>query len=134
MSNPRKAVRNKLKRNRIQVSGNVPPRLFEDHSESTILTRIPTPESPATRVFVPAKGVNQSHGFQQLGLLDWREEIPNGPVPIESVIGKVICSDSKLALQRLPDDSVHCIITSPPYWNVVDYGFDGQLGQCSYQE
>lgn len=25
-------------------------------------------------------------------------------------------------------DSIHCVITSPPYWNLQDYGADGQLG------
>ena len=53
---------------------------------------------------------------------------------IELLANRIICSDSKAALQKLPEDSIHCIITSPPYWNVVDYGFEGQLGQCSYDE
>ncbi len=28
----------------------------------------------------------------------------------------------------LPDRSVHCVITSPPYWGLRDYGVAGQLG------
>lgn len=28
----------------------------------------------------------------------------------------------------LPDKSVHCVITSPPYWGLRDYGIPGQLG------
>jgi len=28
----------------------------------------------------------------------------------------------------IPDQSVHCIITSPPYWNLRDYHVEGQLG------
>ena len=28
----------------------------------------------------------------------------------------------------LPDRSVHCVVTSPPYWSLRDYGVDGQLG------
>lgn len=28
----------------------------------------------------------------------------------------------------LPDKSVQCIITSPPYWNLRDYGVEGHLG------
>lgn len=28
----------------------------------------------------------------------------------------------------LPDKSVHCIVTSPPYWGLRDYGVSGQLG------
>lgn len=28
----------------------------------------------------------------------------------------------------LPDDSLDCVITSPPYWSLKDYGIDGQTG------
>ncbi|ELK4803886.1 site-specific DNA-methyltransferase [Pseudomonas aeruginosa] len=31
-------------------------------------------------------------------------------------------------LQTLPDESVHCCITSPPYFGLRDYGVDGQIG------
>lgn len=31
-------------------------------------------------------------------------------------------------LATLADDSVHCVVTSPPYWGLRDYGVDGQLG------
>ena len=31
-------------------------------------------------------------------------------------------------LRELPDNSVHCVVTSPPYWALRDYGVDGQLG------
>jgi len=31
-------------------------------------------------------------------------------------------------LESLPDESVHCVMTSPPYWNLRDYGHDDQLG------
>jgi DNA modification methylase len=31
-------------------------------------------------------------------------------------------------LKTLPDESVHCVVTSPPYWGLRDYGVDGQLG------
>jgi len=31
-------------------------------------------------------------------------------------------------LKTLPDNSVHCCVTSPPYWGLRDYGVDGQLG------
>lgn len=32
-------------------------------------------------------------------------------------------------LRRLDDESISCVITSPPYWAKVDYGVEGQLGQ-----
>ena len=31
-------------------------------------------------------------------------------------------------LRTLPSESVHTVITSPPYWGLRDYGIDGQLG------
>jgi site-specific DNA-methyltransferase (adenine-specific) len=32
------------------------------------------------------------------------------------------------ALQRLPSSSIQCVITSPPYWGLRDYGIEGQIG------
>ncbi len=43
-------------------------------------------------------------------------------------INKVIQGDSKEILQLYPQESVHTIICSPPYWNLRDYGRRGQLG------
>lgn len=31
-------------------------------------------------------------------------------------------------LRLMPDKSVHCIVTSPPYWGLRNYGVDQQLG------
>jgi DNA modification methylase len=31
-------------------------------------------------------------------------------------------------LREMPDESVQCVVTSPPYWGLRDYGDDGQLG------
>lgn len=31
-------------------------------------------------------------------------------------------------LRAMPDNSVHCCVTSPPYWGLRDYGHDGQIG------
>jgi DNA modification methylase len=28
----------------------------------------------------------------------------------------------------MPSGSVHCVVTSPPYWGLRDYGHDGQIG------
>jgi len=37
-------------------------------------------------------------------------------------------------LPGLPFGSVHCVVTSPPYWGLRDYGVDGQLGLESTPE
>lgn len=36
--------------------------------------------------------------------------------------------DCRQVLKTLPDNSVHCCVTSPPYWGLRDYGCDGQIG------
>ena len=41
----------------------------------------------------------------------------------------VLTGDVRERLDDLPDDSVHMVMTSPPYWNLRDYGVDGQLGR-----
>ena len=36
--------------------------------------------------------------------------------------------DALTVLQRLPSDSVQCIVTSPPYWGLRDYNIPDQIG------
>ena len=36
--------------------------------------------------------------------------------------------DALEVLKTLPDESVHCCVTSPPYWGLRDYGSEGQVG------
>ena len=31
-------------------------------------------------------------------------------------------------LKQMPDESVDCVVTSPPYWGLRDYSTDGQIG------
>ena len=35
-----------------------------------------------------------------------------------------ITGDALTELTKLPDQSVHCIVTSPPYYGLRDYGID----------
>ncbi len=41
---------------------------------------------------------------------------------------RILQGDCRDVLKTLPDDSVHCVVTSPPYWGLRDYGVAGQLG------
>jgi DNA modification methylase len=43
-------------------------------------------------------------------------------------VGKIINADTLSALKLLPDDFVDCVVTSPPYWGLRNYGVEGQLG------
>lgn len=36
--------------------------------------------------------------------------------------------DCLQTLRAMPDCSVHCVVTSPPYFGLRDYGVDGQIG------
>lgn len=36
--------------------------------------------------------------------------------------------DALSVVSSLPDESVNCVVTSPPYFGLRDYGVDGQLG------
>ncbi|MCA3247376.1 MAG: site-specific DNA-methyltransferase [Azospirillum sp.] len=41
---------------------------------------------------------------------------------------RILLGDVRSRLQQLPSDSVHCVVTSPPYWGLRDYGVPGQIG------
>ena len=41
---------------------------------------------------------------------------------------QILVGDSLALLRTLPDKSVHCCVTSPPYYGLRDYGVDGQIG------
>jgi len=41
---------------------------------------------------------------------------------------EILIGDSRDVLATMPDQSVHCIVTSPPYFGLRDYGVDGQMG------
>lgn len=40
----------------------------------------------------------------------------------------LFCGDSVSALKHIDSESIDCIITSPPYYSLRDYGVDGQIG------
>ena len=41
---------------------------------------------------------------------------------------QILVGDCRERLAGLPDESVHCCVTSPPYYGLRDYGVGGQLG------
>ena len=40
----------------------------------------------------------------------------------------IIVGDCRQILETLPEQSVQCVVTSPPYWGQRDYGVDGMIG------
>ncbi|MFH1141039.1 MAG: site-specific DNA-methyltransferase, partial [Chloroflexota bacterium] len=55
---------------------------------------------------------------------DSRNPIPNS----------IVCGDARVIMKDIPGTSVQLIITSPPYWNLADYGVPEQIGQSSYEQ
>lgn len=41
---------------------------------------------------------------------------------------QLIHGDAEKVLSSMPSDSVDCCVTSPPYYALRDYGYDGQIG------
>lgn len=41
---------------------------------------------------------------------------------------RIIFGDAAEVLRTLSEESVDCVFTSPPYWNLRDYGAEGQIG------
>lgn len=47
---------------------------------------------------------------------------------VDRVTVRILNGDCRDVLKTLPDESVHCVVTSPPYFGLRDYGVDGQIG------
>ncbi|OGP58672.1 MAG: hypothetical protein A2V67_16680 [Deltaproteobacteria bacterium RBG_13_61_14] len=132
---PRIEKKSKLKRDRKTIATTGRRVLFPESEGPSIKTRSATAEDPVLRRYLPLQDLDAAAEFPKLGILDWRENPPEpGSIEIEQAANRIICADSETALKCLPDNSIDCIITSPPYWNVIDYGVAGQLGFCSYDE
>jgi site-specific DNA-methyltransferase (adenine-specific) len=50
------------------------------------------------------------------------------PAKISLTESTIFEGDAFAALERLPDNSVQCIVTSPPYWGLRDYDIEDQIG------
>ena len=52
----------------------------------------------------------------------------------EKTFNKIIIGDSR-RMEEVKNESIHLVITSPPYWQLKDYGNGGQIGfNDSYEE
>ena len=50
-------------------------------------------------------------------------DMPTKREPIVTLHG-----DTRDLIRQLPDDTFQCVVTSPPYWGVRDYGIENQIG------
>lgn len=46
----------------------------------------------------------------------------------ELPLNQIVRADALEFMKTLPDQSVNCVVTSPPYYGLRDYGVSGQLG------
>lgn len=58
--------------------------------------------------------------------------IPNQDEWPANLVNKIHEGDALKTLRRIPDACVALAVTSPPYWNIVDYEVEGQIGQTDY--
>lgn len=43
-------------------------------------------------------------------------------------LNRIYLGDTLETLKTWPDEFIQCVVTSPPYWGLRDYGVDGQIG------
>ena len=53
---------------------------------------------------------------------------------IDKLINNILIGDSKEKLKEIPDNSIQLVITSPPYWNAVEYENKEFIGSDSYEK
>ena len=41
---------------------------------------------------------------------------------------EILVGDARKILHGIPEGHFNCVVTSPPYWGLRDYGIDGQIG------
>lgn len=60
--------------------------------------------------------------------------LPDKAVWPSDLIGKALIGNAEDRLREIPDECAALAVTSPPYWDVVDYGgMPGQIGQADYE-
>ncbi|MCB1796063.1 MAG: site-specific DNA-methyltransferase, partial [Candidatus Competibacteraceae bacterium] len=58
--------------------------------------------------------------------MKYRKVIPPNTINLDDSL--IMEGDALHALRLLPSSSIQCVVTSPPYWGLRDYGIDGQIG------
>lgn len=60
----------------------------------------------------------------------WQEEELSAVSPSPTALTgcELVVGDARKVLAGFPDEHFQCVVTSPPYWGLRDYGIDGQIG------
>ena len=48
--------------------------------------------------------------------------------PVDIVRNQILLGDATARLNKLPTNAIDCVVTSPPYYALRDYGVSGQIG------
>jgi DNA modification methylase len=75
----------------------------------------------------PERAISQSALLQTDHLAGAGNAAPAGTTTEYDISVTILNGDCRDVLKTLPDESVHCCITSPPYWGLRDYG-NGDAG------
>ena len=94
--------------------------------DGPIQSKLPDADTPYSRRYTGQAAAR--HGGAYVDARDSRLSLS-----LDSVANRIVCGDAVKVLRRLPENWCSCAVTSPPYWNTVDYGIAGQIGLGSYQ-
>jgi site-specific DNA-methyltransferase (cytosine-N4-specific) len=68
----------------------------------------------------------------QLALDEWPRSQRDGELMSNRC--QIVVGDARALLKDFPEQHFNCVVTSPPYWGLRDYGIDGQIGAESRVE
>jgi len=54
-------------------------------------------------------------------VMNWQTQFNSGEVVYRDDSGMVICGNALDVLRGFPDNSISCVVTSPPYWGLRCY-------------
>ncbi len=94
-------------------------------TDAPIQSQLPNASVPHSRRYVPVA--------ERLSADAVVPARPHG-MSLDSVTDRIVCGDALTVLRQLPAEWCPCAITSPPYWNTVDYGERSQIGLNSYEK
>ncbi len=67
--------------------------------------------------------------------MDSLPRLPSGSVWPADMVGRVLSGDAQATMKGIPDACIALAVTSPPYWDIVNYGgIDQEIGQTSYED
>lgn len=100
----------------------------------TIIPLPQKPRSPLHGIKIP-EGDNTSESLAQLRAANAKLRQRQWPAPYVETTHTLHLGDAR-NLAWVPDESVHLIVTSPPYWTLKEYAYgEGQMGHIAdYEE